>query len=170
MLNIAGNERVMADEDIIVSKTNLKGHLVYANDRFLDIADFSMAEVLDKPHSIVRNDVMPRCIFKLLWETIRSGQEIFAYVVNCTKGGDHYWVLAHVTPSFNAKGELTGYHSNRRKPTASAIQEIRSLYKALLDEEARHANRKEGLEASSRMLDFILEGKGLSYDRFVLAL
>lgn len=170
MLMVAGRERMMADDDIIVSKTNLKGHLVYANDSFLDIADFSAEEVLGKPHSVVRNDAMPRCIFKLLWETIRSGQEIFAYIVNCTKDGDHYWVLAHVTPNLDANGEITGYHSNRRKPAAAAITEIRALYTQLLAEEARHDNRKAGLEASSRLLDSILHHKGVSYDRFVLSL
>lgn len=170
MLSVDGKERVMGDDDIIVSKTNLKGHLVYANDVFLDIADFSADEVLGKPHSLVRNDAMPRCIFKLLWETIQSGREIFAYVVNRTKGGDHYWVLAHVTPSTDATGNLTGYHSNRRRPTLAAIAEIKNLYTLLLDEEARHANRKDGLAASSRLLDTLLQEKGVDYDRFVLSL
>lgn len=170
MLPISGRERLMDDDDIIVSKTNLKGHLTYANDVFLSIADFSAAEVLGKPHSIVRNDAMPRCIFKLLWDTVRSGREIFAYVVNRTKGGDYYWVLAHVTPSLDASGQVSGYHSNRRKPTPAAIATIGALYQQLLEEEGRHANRKQGLEASSQLLENILAQKGVSYDRFVLSL
>lgn len=170
MLKIAGAQRVMDDDDIIVSKTNLKGHIVYANDVFLDIADFTAREVLGRPHSVVRNDAMPRCIFKLLWETIRSGREIFAYVVNRTKGGDHYWVLAHVTPSFDANGNLSGYHSNRRKPSQRAIARISELYERLLAEEAAHPNRKDGLAASYALLQEILNQKGLDYDRFVLDL
>jgi len=170
MLSVAGNERVMNDDDIIVSKTNIKGHLVYANDIFLEIADFEAAEVLGKPHSIVRNDAMPRCIFKLLWETIAAGEEIFAYVVNRTRNGDHYWVLAHVTPSYDASGQLSGYHSNRRRPGEAALTSIKALYASLLAEETRHANRKEGLAASSQMLATILETKGVSYDEFVLSL
>lgn len=170
MLATSGRERVMADDDIIVSKTNLKGHLVYANDIFLDIADFTLSEVLGKPHSLVRNPAMPRCVFRLLWETIQSGREIFAYVVNRTKGGDHYWVLAHVTPSRDEAGNVTGYHSNRRKPKPAAIAEISALYEVLLAEEDRHGNRKEGLEASYRLLHQLLEEKGVDYDRFVLGL
>ncbi|MCW5627097.1 MAG: PAS domain-containing protein, partial [Burkholderiales bacterium] len=92
---IEGTEREMGDDDIIVSKTNLKGHLTYTNDAFLDIADFTATQVLGKPHSILRNPAMPRCIFKLLWDTIQSGREVFAYIVNRTRGGDYYWVLAH---------------------------------------------------------------------------
>jgi PAS domain S-box-containing protein len=170
MLTLTGTERIMDDDAIIVSKTNLQGHLVYANDVFLDIADFTAAEVLGKPHSIVRNEAMPRCIFKLLWETVQAGNEIFAYVVNRTKGGDYYWVLAHVTPNTNAAGEVTGYHSNRRKPRASALEEIKKLYGKLLEVERAHSNRKAGLEASSQLLQKILSEKGVSYDRFVLSL
>lgn len=170
MLAIAGRERVMADDDIIVSKTNLKGHLVYANDIFLDIADFSLGEVLGKPHALVRNPAMPRCIFRLLWETIQAGREIFAYVVNRTKTGDHYWVLAHVTPSRDEAGNVTGYHSNRRKPRPEAVAKISALYEQLLAEEDRHDNKKEGLAASYQLLHRLLEEKGVDYDRFVLGL
>jgi PAS domain S-box-containing protein len=170
MLAIAGRERVMDDDDIIVSKTNPKGHIVYANDVFLDIADFSLGDVLGKPHALVRNAAMPRCVFRLLWETIQSGREIFAYVVNRTKGGDHYWVLAHVTPSRDEAGNVTGYHSNRRKPNPAAIAQISALYEVLLAEEDRYASRKEGLEASYRLLQGLLEEKGVDYDRFVLSL
>ena len=160
----------MGNDDLNVSKTNLKGHVIYANDVFLDIADFKATEVLGKPHSIVRNDAMPRCIFKLLWETIQAGREMFAYLANRTKEGDHYWVFAHVTPSFDASGQINGYHSNRRKPSPAAVTKIREFYSVLLAEEKRHNNSKEGLKASYALLQRMLEEKGVDYDRFVLAL
>ncbi len=170
MLNLTSAERVMRDDDLIVSKTNLKGHLTYANGTFLEIADFSASEALGKPHALVRNEAMPRCIFKLLWETIAAGREIFAYVVNRTKFGDHYWVLAHVTPSFDENGAIIGYHSNRRKPKPSAIAEIARLYELLLAEEARHKNGKDSINASFELLKSTLAAKGVDYDRFVLSL
>lgn len=170
MLSISGNERVMADGDMIVSKTNLKGHITYANDVFLSIADFGLGDVIGKPHSVVHNSAMPRAIFKLLWSRIEKHREIFAYVVNRTKGGDYYWVFAHVTPSQNQAGEFVGYHSNRRKPDPRALAKIKELYAALLAEETRHANRKDGLVASWAMLEKFLEGKGMDYDEFVLSL
>lgn len=80
MLSVDGQKRVMGADNIIVSKTKLKGHLAYTSDVFLDIADFKAGEVLGMPHSIVRNNAMPRCIFGLLWEAIQNGREIFAYV------------------------------------------------------------------------------------------
>ncbi len=170
MLSIPGNERVMNPDDIIVSKTDLKGNLTYANEIFLSIADFRLAEVIGKQHSLVRNDAMPRAVFKLLWSRIEAGREIFAYVVNRTKGGDYYWVLAHVTPSRDASGQVVGYHSNRRKPDPKALARIKELYVTLLAEEARAANRKEGLVASWALLQKILNEKGMDYDEYVLSL
>lgn len=114
---------------------------------------------------------MPRAVFKLLWDTIQQGKEIFAYVVNRSKNGDHYWVLAHVTPSYDASGNIVGYHSNRRVPDRRILDDIiRPLYKDLLAEEAKHGSRKEGLDASTNMLLNILKEKGVGYDEFILTL
>ncbi len=170
MLQLRGEERKLGENELIVSKTDLKGHIIYANDVFLNIADFSLQEVLDKPHALIRHEMMPRCVFQLLWEHLRAGREIFAYVVNGTKNGDYYWVFAHVTPSRNAQGEITSYHSNRRSPSPDAIAAISALYATLLTEENSHANRKKGQEAGYALLAEILEEKGLGYDEFVLSL
>lgn len=170
MLSVSGSERKLEENEIIVSKTNMKGHITYANDVFLDIADYSLKGVLNKPHSMIRNNAMPRCVFQLLWEYLQDGKEIFAYVVNATKNNDHYWVLAHVTPSRDAEGKVTSYHSNRRRPTQKAIAAVKDLYGALLKEESSHSNRKEGQKAGYALLQKILNEKGLDYDQFVLSL
>ncbi len=168
--NLSGRERVMGDHDMIVSKTNLKGIITYGNDIFCEIADYTMKEVMGKPHNMVRNPEMPSCVFKLLWDTIQAGQEIFAYVVNRGKNGDHYWVLAHVTPSFDENGKVVGYHSNRRKPSDAALRTIKDLYKKLLQEESRHSSRREATLAGVALLNQILNEKGMSYEEFVLSL
>ena len=113
---------------------------------------------------------MPRCVFKLLWDRIADGHEVFAYVVNKTKSDNHYWVFAHVTTSRDPQGDITGYHSNRRKPFDEALAAVKPLYAALLEEEQRHTNRKKGLAASTAMLVGALEQKGVDYDEFVLSL
>lgn len=114
---------------------------------------------------------MPRCVFKLLWSTLEAGQEIFAYVVNRCKNGDHYWVYAHVTPSFDASGKIISYHSNRRVPDMAIVNEhIIPLYKMLLEEEKRHASRKDGMLASEQMVLGLLEQHGIAYDEFVATL
>lgn len=170
MSKIAGAEKQLDADDFIVSKTNLKGHITYANDVFLDIAEFDLDEVIGKPHSVVRNDAMPRCVFQLLWERLEAGREVFAYVVNKTKHNDHYWVFAHVTPSRNAEGKTVGYHSNRRRPAETALAAIKPVYALLLDEEASHSNRKEGQRAGYALLQKLIADNGGDYDRFVLSL
>ncbi len=170
MLQLRGEQRELAENELIVSKTDLKGRISYANDIFLEIADYSLKEVLQKPHALIRHEMMPRCIFQLLWEQLQAGQEIFAYVVNSTKNGGYYWVFAHVTPSMNAQGEVTSYHSNRRRPSSDAIAAVSALYDTLLTEENAHGNRKQGQEAAYALLMEILKEKGMGYDEFVLSL
>jgi hypothetical protein len=113
---------------------------------------------------------MPRCVFKLLWETIASGREMFAYVLNRAKNGDHYWVFAHVTPSFSTDESIIGYHSNRRQPRREAVEAVRPLYADLLATEQAAASPKDGIEASLASLHRFLADKEISYDRFVLGL
>jgi len=169
--SVTGVEVYFDDDDIIVSKTDLKGNLMYCNDVFLAIAGYTENECLGQPHSMIRHPDMPRCIFKLLWDTIQEGREIFAYVMNRTKTGDHYWVLAHVTPSRDASGSIIGYHSNRRVPDRDVLENtIIPLYKNLLEEEKRHSNGKEALAASFAMVVDLLKQKGMEYDEFVATL
>lgn len=169
-INFTGFERSMGDQDIIVSKTNLKGLITYGNGVFLDIADYSVAEIIGKPHNIIRHPDMPKCVFKLLWDTIKAGNEIFAYVINQAKNGDYYWVFAHVTPSFDESHRMVGYHSSRRKPSAQAVEAVKGLYKALLDAERKASTGKEAIEAGVNLLQSILQGKGVSYEEFILSL
>lgn len=166
-----GVKRVLAEDEVIVSKTDPTGRITYVNRVFMRIADFSERELLGAPHSIVRHPDMPRCVFKFLWDTLQAKKEIFAYVVNMTKYGDHYWVFAHVTPSLSDTGEIVGYHSNRRAPSRRVIDEtITPLYRALLEEEQKHADRKAGMERSYAMLANVLKEKGLDYDELVFSL
>ena len=168
---LTGNEVFFGDDEIIVSKTDLKGRITYANNVFLRVAGYTEEEVLGEPHSMIRHPNMPRCVFKLLWDTIADGGEIFAYVINRAKNGDHYWVLAHVTPSYGSNGEIIGYHSNRRVPNRKTVTEtITPLYRSLVEEENRHANRKEGMEAAFGMVVGLLAEKGLPYDEFIATL
>ncbi|WP_417684516.1 PAS domain-containing protein [Roseibium sp.] len=168
---LTGVERFFGEDDIIVSKTDLKGRITYANKLFLDIAGYTEKEVMGQPHSMIRHPGMPRSVFKLLWQTIEGGQEIFAYVINRAKNGDHYWVYAHVTPSFASDGSIVGYHSNRRVPDKHIIEElIVPMYRDLREEEARHANRKEGMNSAEKVILDMLAQKGVGYDEFVATL
>lgn len=153
--------------EIIVSKTDLQGRIVYANDIFCRVAEMSTADVIGEPHSIIRHPDMPRAVFKLLWDSIAAGKEIFAYVKNMSLTGKYYWVLAHITPSYDQGGQIDGYHSNRRAPSIKAVEAVSALYAALLSEEKKHTNAKVALDSSYTMLTNILTEKNTSYSEFV---
>lgn len=163
-------ERTFGDDEIIVSKTDLKGRILYANEVFCRVGLYQEHELIGQPHSIVRHPDMPRAVFQLLWQTISSGHEIFAYVKNMAKNGDYYWVFAHVTPSFDSHGKIDGYHSNRRKPDRAALDRIIPFYAKLLAEEQRHADRKQGQAASVALLQQTLQQQQRSYEEFVFSL
>ncbi len=165
-----GRPRPFHEHEIIVSKTDLNGRLTYANDIFLRVSEFSEREVIGQPHSLIRHPEMPRAVFKLLWSTIQSGQEIFAYVLNMARSGDHYWVLAHVTPSVNAQREIVGFHSNRRVADDESLVVITALYARLLEEERRHASKADGLAASVALLTKTLAERKQTYDEFIFSI
>lgn len=167
---LTGVERTFGQDEIIVSKTDPKGRIIYANEVFVRVGGYSEEELLGQPHSLVRHPDMPRAVFKLLWSTISSGREMFAYVVNRAKNGDHYWVLAHVTPTFDKSGVVASYHSSRRAPRRDAVAKAAALYAEIVAVESAQADRKAGVEAGYQALLARIEKSGAPYDEFVLNL
>jgi len=155
----------MKENDFIVSKTDTKGRLTYVNEIFMTMAEYTEAELLGKPHNIVRHPDMPKTVFKLLWERIQNKEEIFAFVVNKTKKDNSYWVLANVTASVNDRGEIVGYYSVRRKPKDSALELIKPLYAKMLQ-----AERSGGIAAGEKVLNDLLHKEGVSYDEFIISI
>ena len=167
---LTGQERFFEPDEIIVSKTDRAGRITYANAVFQRIAQYTEQELLGAPHSIVRHPAMPRCVFAYLWQTIAQRREVFAYVVNRCKSGDHYWVFAHVTPTLSRSGEILGYHSSRRVASREAIQTIEGIYEELLGVEAKHAAPRAQWEASLPVLIGKLEAMNCSYDELMFRL
>lgn len=162
-------EKVMREDDFIVSKTDLKGRIIYGNRIFIEYSGYTEAELLGAQHNIIRHPDMPRAVFKLLWDTIQSGHECFAYVKNMAQNGSYYWVLANVTPSYDLDGRMIGYLSVRRKPKPEAIKVVDGLYKTMLAAE-KQAGARDAIGASSKILTDLLTAKGVSYEEFVLSL
>jgi PAS domain S-box-containing protein len=167
---LTGVERTFAPSDIIVSKTDPKGVITYANKIFLDVAQLTERQAIGAAHSILRHPDMPRAVFALLWSRLQAGQEIFAYVLNMASSGDHYWVHAHVTPTFGADGQIIGHHSNRRVPDRLAVDAVAPIYRDLKAIEDRAANRADGLKNSVEHLNSMLRDRGVSYDQYVFSL
>ena len=164
-------EVFFGEDDLIVSKTDVKGRLTYVNQVFCHVAGYTQAELLGQPHSIIRHPDMPRAVFKLLWDTVLAGREIFAYVKNMTKSGDYYWVFAHVTPSYDAKHTIIGFHSNRRVPDPAVVKTtIVPLYAAILREERKQTNGKDEVTAGCNFLTDFLKSKNTTYGALIFSL
>ena len=154
------------DENLfIVSKTNLKGHITYANDLFIEISGYKERELIGTPHNILRHNDMPKAIFKILWDKVQAGDEVFAYVKNRTKMGQYYWVHAYITPIYDTKNkQIIGYHSVRRAPSPKGITMIEPLYRKMIE-----AEKNGGVKASIALLENTLSQQKVSYAEFILA-
>jgi aerotaxis receptor len=124
------NEIFLDDGMIIVSETDEKGIITYANADFCKVCGYSKDDLIGKAHNIVRHSDMPRVAFKDLWNTIQSGQTWNGIVKNKTKDNNYYWVNATVFSSRDVNGDLR-YKSVRIKPTDEEVSEAIALYKTL---------------------------------------
>lgn len=123
-------ERLLDPRIPIVTKTDLKGRITYANPAFVEISGFTLEELLGQPHNVVRHPDMPRDAFKDLWDTARRDEPWKGLVKNRCKDGGYYWVDAYVTP-LTQNGEKIGYMSVRSKPSDTQKGEAEALYKAI---------------------------------------
>lgn len=162
-------ERVMRDDDFIVSKTDTKGIITYCNRIFIEYSGYTEEQLLGTQHNIIRHPDMPRSVFKLLWDTIAEKKEIFAYVKNMSKDGGFYWVFANVTASVDQSGHIIGYYSVRRKPKTTAIAVCAPLYKEMCTIE-RQVGTKDGMKASTDYLMNILAKERIGYEKFILSI
>lgn len=124
-------EYFLKNDDFLVSQTDAKGIILFANDDFCKIAGYKIDELVGKNHNIVRHPDMPKVAFKDLWETVKQNKVWSGYVKNRTKDGGHYWVFATVYPMHDTVRNATTYISCRRKPSAQEINEAQALYKTL---------------------------------------
>ncbi len=124
-----GEKEVILDEyAFLVSETNEKGIIRFANTDFCSVAGYSVDELINNPHNIVRHKDMPKKAFQSLWDTVKANKIWTGYVKNATKSGDYYWVYATVYPFVSCDGSK-GYLSCRRKPSREEILAAEKLYK-----------------------------------------
>ena len=162
-------ERVMREDDFIVSKTDTRGIITYGNPIFIEFSGYTEQELLGSQHNIIRHPDMPRAAFKLAWDTIQSGKEFFGYVKNMSKDGGFYWVFTHITPDFGPGGQIVGYYSVRRCPKRSAVEKIAGVYSQMVAAE-KAAGAQRAIEAGTQVLVDQLNAAGMSYEELVFAL
>lgn len=132
---VTNQEIQMKKGQILVSRTDLKGMITYANDDFVTISGYARGELIGENHNIVRHPDMPSAAFEDLWLTVKALNPWQGIVKNRAKSGDYYWVEANVLPVFK-NGKVDGYLSVRRAPSREKIEKAEQLYRLLNDNKA----------------------------------
>lgn len=127
---VTDKEVLLKKDDILVTRTDLKGKITYANDAFVAISGYSREELIGSNHNIVRHPDMPSAAFEDLWICLKQGKPWTALVKNRAKSGDYYWVEANVTPVFK-NGIAQEYLSARYAPKREQIEQAEQFYKKL---------------------------------------
>lgn len=125
----ADNSDLFKLEDLFFSRTDKRGVIVTGNEVFVRVSGFERDEIMGAPHKLVRHPETPKGVFSLLWERIKDGKPMGAYIQNKTKNGAPYWVFAIINPT------ETGYVSVRLKPTSAKLETIKGIYADLLAQE-----------------------------------
>ncbi len=120
-------ETEVPQDELIISRTDLKGIITYANETFAQISGYAPEELIGKPHNILRHPDMPKSVFKELWETIQSGKSWSGYVKNLRKDRGYYWVYAEISGVYK-DGELVEYKSMRSWIPKEKRIEMQKLY------------------------------------------
>lgn len=143
-LPVTGVERPFT-EGIIVTRTDLKGIITHANDRFVEISGFSREELVGRNHNIVRHPDMPPVLFQDLWDTVRQHRPWRGLVKNRCKNGDHYWVDALIVP-VQQHGQTIGFMSVRAPASRKAVAEAERSYPLYMKGQALPRPRRKGVE------------------------
>ena len=149
---ITNKEKVLSENDFIVSKTDPKGYITYCNRIFVEMAGWSRFELIGANHNIIRHPDMPKLAFKILWDLIQNKKEFFGFVKNLRKDGGFYWVFAYITPDLDLNKNIIGYTSFRKKPSRRGVETMSEIYKKLVE-----AEKNGGISASYELLKELLD-------------
>jgi len=160
---------IVIDEEIkfskkkfIVSKTDLKGKIIFVNKNFCEISGYNEAELIGADHNILRHPEMPKAIFFLIWQQLLVGNKISGIVKNLVKDGRYYWVIADFEAKKESSGNLKALTAFRRAAPQNVIDTIEELYATMIAIEKKH-----GMENSLAYLEAYLEEQNKNYNEFI---
>ncbi|KAF2506852.1 PAS domain-containing protein [Flavobacterium zhairuonense] len=148
---------------VLLSKTDTKGTILYANEDFIDVSGYDEYELIGQPHNIIRHPDMPKVIFKFLWDSIKSSRNIHVIIKNMSKTGRYYWVITDFKIIADSNGEIVGYFGTRKSVREDIISKfIEPLYNKLL-----HIEEASGMLASEEYLVGFLEERKKTYMEYI---
>jgi PAS domain S-box-containing protein len=116
----------------LISETDVKGNITYANENFVDLSGYSEKELVGSPHSLIRHVDMPKTVFKLLWDNLLAGKDYKAIVQNKRKDGKYYWVYSTYQVLYDKDHKIRGFRSKRHPVPKKALEEVKAIYQKLL--------------------------------------
>ena len=128
----------------LLSTTDTKGRITYANSAFIAVSGFEAQELTGQPHNLVRHPDMPVEAFADMWRTIKNGKSWTALVKNRRKDGDHYWVRANASPMVR-DGQTVGFLSVRTAPSREEVEAAEALYRRFREGRAQGLAFHQGL-------------------------
>ncbi len=146
---------------VLLSKTDSKGNILYANESFIDVSGYDDFELMNKSHNLLRHPDMPKVIFKLLWENISKGDSYMVIIKNMSKTGRYYWVVNDIKSSLDGYGLMTFTGQQHAVNPDVITKVIEPLFKKLL-----HIEQASGIQSSENYLIGFLEEKGKSLPQF----
>jgi aerotaxis receptor len=141
---ITQREYSFPEQATLMSTTDVRGKIVYANEAFIGVSGYTREELVDQPHNIVRHPDMPEKAFADMWATLKAGKLWTGLVKNRRKNGDHYWVRANAAP-LRRNGQTIGYMSVRTAPAKQDVAHAEALYKKINQKQAPHLALKQGV-------------------------
>jgi len=157
------NEEIkFSKKKFIVSKTDLKGKIIFINKNFCEISGYSEAELIGVPHNILRHPDMPKAVFFLVWQSLLAGNKISGVVKNLAKDGRYYWVIADFEAKKDGEGNIVALTAFRRAAPDDVVETAEELYATMLAIEKKH-----GMEKSLAYLEGFLEENNLTYNEFI---
>jgi PAS domain S-box-containing protein len=130
------DEEYLFEGRVIISETDPKGIITFANRKFCTISGYEQDELVGQPHNIIRHPDMPKEAFQKMWETIKSGQTWHGIVKNLRKDGRYYWVDTEIVPVREEDGSISGFIAARKPASRKNIEEAEKLYENMLQKES----------------------------------
>ena len=147
---------------VLLSKTDSKGNILYANESFIDVCGYDDFELMDKNHNILRHPDMPKVIYKLMWQDLSKGGSFYTILKNMAKTGRYYWVANDIKTVVDGNGNFS-YTGQQKAVNHELISKtIEPLYKKLLQIE-----NASGLQSSENYLTGFLEERNRTYCQFI---
>lgn len=161
-MNKVNNEIRCATQQIIISRTDLKGNIIYYNPTFAEVNGFQGSSLIHKPHNVIRHPDMPKTIFQIVWSIIEQGLPIQAIVKNKTNDGNYYWALLNWKVQKDRDNNIISYVAYGKQAPDYAIKVIEPLYKMMLEIEEKH-----DIETALEYLHGYLDEEGMTYSQYM---